>query len=151
MRDSHTGSFGVVGIVCLLLLKYVSLNNVPAQWLVPALVLMPMAGRWAMVYAISLYPYARPTGLGKAFKEQATGKHLIIATLFTLGVAWLLIHWAGPVIMLVVWGMVSGLAVFFQRRFGGFTGDTYGAVNEIAEVTVLLAMVLLNQKQWLLA
>ena len=87
MRDSHTGSFGVAGIVCLLLLKYVSLNNVPAQWLVPALVLMPMAGRWAMVYAISLYPYARPTGLGRVFKQQANGKNLIIATVFVLAVA----------------------------------------------------------------
>ena len=69
MRDSHIGSFGVIAIFCLLLLEYGSLINIPRPWLLWSLILMPTAGRWAMVYSIRFYPYARPSGLGKVFKD----------------------------------------------------------------------------------
>ncbi|GAI09498.1 unnamed protein product, partial [marine sediment metagenome] len=67
MHDSRAGSFGIIGVCCLLLVKYISLNNVPETLLMATLVLMPVVSRWAMVYAIFAYPYARPSGLGKVF------------------------------------------------------------------------------------
>ena len=38
--------------------------------------------------------------------------------------------------MLLAAGLLVSAAAstFFIRRFGGMTGDTYGAVNELAEV-----------------
>ena len=131
MRDSHIGSFGVVAIVCLLLLEYGSLINVPRAWLFGSLILMPTAGRWAMVYAITVYPYARPSGLGTVFKENAGKWTLVIATVITLAVAGGLFFWAGLVIMVVVWGITAGVGAFFKKRFAGLTGDNYGAINVI--------------------
>ncbi len=150
MRDSHTGSYGITAIACLLLLEYASLINIPRPWLFYTLILMPTAGRWAMVYAIKVYPYARPSGLGTVFKENAGWWSLAIATLITLAVAGGLLRWAGLVIMAVVWGVTVGLAAFFKRRFAGLTGDNYGALNEIAEVTVLIVVALLCHMNWLL-
>ncbi len=69
MRDSHIGSFGVVAIVCLLLLEYGSLISIPRAWLFWSLILMPTAGRWAIVYAITVYPYARPSGSGRYLRR----------------------------------------------------------------------------------
>ena len=56
MNDSRAGAFGIIGVVLLLLVKYVSLNSLPELWLMPTLVLMPMIGRWTMVYAVFAYP-----------------------------------------------------------------------------------------------
>jgi adenosylcobinamide-GDP ribazoletransferase len=150
MRDSHIGSFGVVAIVCLLLLEYASLISVPRAWLFGSLILMPTAGRWAMVYAITVYPYARPSGLGTVFKENAGKWSLVIATVITLAVAGGLFLWIGLVIMMVVWGITAGIGSFFRKRFNGLTGDNYGAINVIAEVTVLVVVVLLSHTDWLL-
>ncbi|MFC2039330.1 adenosylcobinamide-GDP ribazoletransferase, partial [Chloroflexota bacterium] len=59
MRDSRVGSLGVVGGCLLLLAKYASLLALPSGYRLEGLILMPVLSRWAMVYAIFGYPYAR--------------------------------------------------------------------------------------------
>ncbi len=157
MHDSRAGSFGVIGAFLLLLVKYISLNNIPESLMMVTLVLMPTVSRWAMVYAIVAYPYARPSGLGKLFKQGASWQRLAIATVITLGVAIGLarlanityFYLAGPAIMFGIWVMVIAKAAYLKRKFSGLTGDTYGDINEVAEVCVLLFILLLAYNQWL--
>ena len=146
MHDSRAGSFGIIGVCCLLLLKYISLNNVPQSVMLTSLVLMPVLSRWAMVYAIFAYPYAKPSGLGKVFKDATNWPKLVMATLITLALAIALTAamevtlaaWAGLIIMLAIWVIVMLMATYLKRKFSGLTGDTYGAINEVAEVCVLI-------------
>jgi len=143
MHDSRVGSFGIVGVCCLLLVKYISLNNVPETLLMATLVLMPVVSRWAMVYAIFAYPYAKPSGLGKVFKQEARWPSLVMATLIALAVAMALFRLAGLAVMLSAWVITVVMAIYLKRKFSGLTGDTYGAINEVAEVGVLLLVCLL--------
>jgi cobalamin synthase len=41
------------------------------------------------------------------------------------------------------------MATYLKRKLAGLTGDTYGAINEVAEVGVLLIVCLLAYNQWL--
>ena len=147
MHDSRAGGFGVIGACCLLLVKYISLNyileNVPQLLLMVTLVLMTVISRWAMVYAIFAYPYAKPSGLGKVFKQGVNWVKFVMATLITLAVAAVLFQLAGLAIMLGIWVIVMIMANYLKRKFSGLTGDTYGAINEGAEVCVLLLICLL--------
>ncbi len=147
MRDSRAGGFGVVGACCLLLVKFISLNNVPELLLTATLVLMPVLSRWAMVYAIFAYPYARPSGLGRGLKQQTRWFRFTIATLITFAVAVVLTFpkLSGLAMMLGIWGIVAVMATYLNRKFSGLTGDTYGAVNEVAEVSVLIIILVLYQ------
>jgi cobalamin synthase len=43
--------------------------------------------------------------------------------------------------------MVFGVASYFKSRLGGLTGDTYGAINELAEVLVLLILIIIVRFQ----
>ncbi len=149
MHDSRAGSFGIVGVCGLLLVKYVSLNSIPEPWLMITLVLMPVVSRWAMVYTVFAYPYARPSGLGKVFKQGASWQRLVMATVVTLAIAGGLARLAGLVIMLGTWVIVIAMAAYLKRRFSGLSGDTYGAVNEVAEVCVLILVCLLAYNRWL--
>jgi len=149
MHDSRAGAFGIVGVFLLLLVKYVSLNSVPEPLLMSTLVLMPIVSRWAMVYSIFAYPYARPSGLGKMFKQGASWQRFTAATLIALAVAVILARLAGLVIMLSIWVIVIAMAAYLKRKFSGLTGDTYGAINEVTEVCVLILVCLLAQNQWL--
>jgi len=149
MHDSRAGAFGIVGVFLLLLVKYVSLNSVPEPLLMSTLVLMPVVSRWAMVYAVFAYPYARPSGLGKMFKQGASWQRFTAATLIALAVAVILARLAGLVIMLSIWVIVIAMAAYLKRKFSGLTGDTYGTINEVTEVCVLTLVCLLAHNQWL--
>ncbi|MFC1992284.1 adenosylcobinamide-GDP ribazoletransferase [Chloroflexota bacterium] len=138
MRDSRVGGFGVVAIVLILLIKYVSLNGIPGTLLIVSLVLMPVVGRWAMTCAIFAYPYARPSGLGKVFKEGTRWPEFIVATIITIIVATLSMKLIGLVILAIVSIIIMVLATYFKRTFAGLTGDNYGAINEISEASVLI-------------
>ncbi len=145
MHDSRAGGFGVVGVCCLLLVKYFSLNNVPDSLLMVTLALMPVVSRWAMVYTVFAYPYARPSGLGKVFKQQTRWLRFTVATLITFVLAMFLLQLTGVVVMLGIWIIVAAMALYLKSKFSGLTGDTYGAVNEVAEVFVLIFILALSR------
>lgn len=146
MHDIRTGGFGIIGVVLLLLVKYVSLNSIPEPLLMMTLVLMPVLGRWAMAYAIFIYPYAQQSGLGKAFKQGTSWPRFILATIITFVIAVALIpllQLTGLAVMFGVWIITIVLAAYFKSKFSGLTGDNYGAINEVAEVAVLIFINLL--------
>ena len=140
MSDSKVGAFGIVGVVLLLLLKYVSLSAAP---ILPALLLMPTLSRWAMVSIIFTFPYAKRYGMGLAFKQGASWQRLTITTVISLVVAVALLKLWGLVLMAALWLISFGIASYFRSRLSGLTGDNYGAINELAEVLVLLLLVLI--------
>ncbi len=156
MHDSRVGAFAVIGVSLLLLIKYVSLVSVPKDLLTVTLVLMPVIGRWSMVYAVFAYPYARPSGLGKVFKQGASWQSFVIATAIALAVAIGLarlanstyFYLAGLAIMFGIWVIVVALAAYLKRKLSGLTGDTYGAINEVSEVFVLILVCLMARNQW---
>jgi len=148
MRDSRAGGFAVIGTCCLLLLKYISLNTIPDINRITTLILMPVLGRWGAVYAIFFYPYARPHGLGKIFKEHANWHNFFLATLTALIVAIVLWRLPGLITMLGTWIIVLGMAGHLAKKFGGLTGDTYGAIIEVTETGVLIIISLLSYNHW---
>ncbi|MDD5126835.1 MAG: adenosylcobinamide-GDP ribazoletransferase [Dehalococcoidales bacterium] len=146
MRDSHVGSFGAIGIAALLLVKYVALSSVPPNLMMVSLLFMPVVSRWAMVYAIFAHPYARPSGLGISFKQSTRWLAFTIATLITVTLAIVMIplfQFAGLIIIICIGLNTTLMAVYFKSKFGGLTGDTYGAINEVSEAGVLLLIALL--------
>jgi len=154
MSDSRVGSFGVVGAFCLLLLVYVSLGEIDEAYRTIALILMPALSRWSMVYAIFAFPYAKPAGLGKSFREQANWRKLALATLLmlvsTLGLLMsqgLLFIFVGLTLVFAIWLIAGALGLFLKRKFDGLTGDSYGTINEVTQVAVLIFFVLIS-KWW---
>ena len=145
MRDSRVGSFGVVGAFSLLLLKYICLSGLPEPFRVAGLVLMPTLSRWAVVCPIFAFPYAKPEGLGRVFKEQTSRRSLILATLVTLVLSLGLFRAMGIALMFGVWLVAMVLAAFLSRRFAGLTGDNYGAIIEVTEVIALIIISLVAE------
>ena len=139
MKDSHTGAFGVVGVSLLLLVKFAAIVSL-SGWDWETLVLAPVLGSWAMVLAISFFPYARKEGIGKAFKQGSTIIKFIIASIITLAAAILLAGWWGIAVMAIICLVTLLAGVFFKSRLGGLTGDTYGAIKEVNEAVVLIVM-----------
>lgn len=142
MKDSRVGAFGVVGIVILLLMKYGALVSLTPGLRVGALVAMPVLGRWAMVFGVTGYPYARPEGLGKAFVQQASWPRFWVATVLALIIVVVFGRWIGLVTFMGVGLVVWGAATLMKRKFTGLTGDSYGALCELSEAMSLVLFLL---------
>ena len=152
MRDSHVGSFAVVGAVSLLILKYGALVSllsmgVPGKELV--LLLFPMISRWSMVMQLGAFQYVRREGLGSPH-HQNSAKLATTVALLTAVVASVALGSIGGAALLVGATLLAWLlGLGMSRMLGGLTGDTYGATNEIIEVVGLVAAVALLPHGWI--
>lgn len=138
LRDVRVGSYGILGALSLLMAKYLALSALPANLRWPSLLLMPVLGRWCMALVVPTFPYARASGLGKDLKDHATWSSLAPATLLAGAVAALAVGGAGLAALAGAGAIALLMGWHFTRRLSGLTGDTYGAVNEVVEVAVLI-------------
>ena len=139
MRDHRVGTFGVVGLILTLGVKFLALNSLPEEITGKTLLVALVLSRWSMVQLTYRAPYARPEGgLGKIFKENVKKREMVIATASSLIVAAFFLRFWGAVLWLAVGVSALGIQLFFEKKIGGVTGDILGAANEIHETLVLL-------------
>lgn len=155
MKDSLVGAMGVLAAVLLLLFKASLLAELmsgdKAAIYLPLLLLCPIWSRAWMAAAIAGWPSARQgEGIGvlfngvKGFQASLT---LLVASLLT----WIILGLSGmkPSVMfgllMIVFVLTVScgglLAVWLNKKLGGLTGDTYGAMNEAVEAVLLFAIV----------
>jgi adenosylcobinamide-GDP ribazoletransferase len=139
MKDSRVGAMGVVGLVMVLLLKYLSLYNTPLDMKSGALIFAPAAGRWVQVVLASFCRYVRSEGgTGSAFVEHVGEREALIATGTLLLAAIVLFGMKGFFLIFLLGLAVMALIRYFEIRLGGVTGDVLGAATELIEVFTLL-------------
>src|SRR5574341_1309396 len=138
MRDSRIGAAGAVALILLLLMKYLCIAGLHGAGRNAGLAVMPCAGRWTMVIMAFMGPYARRKGLGRAFFEHITYRSLGIATAIAGLGAGVLMGVKGLILIAMVCVLSILAVVFLRHRLGGVTGDTMGALNEMAELLFLL-------------
>ena len=103
-----------------------------------------------MVVTIGIFPYARPEGMGKAFAKYTTQRTIIFAALSTIlillpialiDVKNFLITLTALIISLMFTIYFGNFAV---KKIGGVTGDIYGAVATLIELTIPIIFLAAN-------
>lgn len=140
MRDPRIGAIGATGLFLSLFLRYAGLMALPQTLRIPALLCMPAMGRWAMVTVAWASPYARSEGgLAASFLTHLSWRHVVVSTgVLAAGLGWGF-GIAGALMILVAGSLVAlGVWAGCRSWFGGITGDTLGATNEVIEILFLL-------------
>lgn len=146
MADSHTGAFGAMVAVALLLLKTAALSDIETgRWF--ALASVAGWGRWGQLLAILRYPYLRVQGKGAFHKAALSSRWELLPSLG------LLLAVSGCQILLQPEQLFPGITVaaagvllawgtgaYFNHKLGGQTGDTYGAIVEWTEALLLFVL-----------
>lgn len=147
MKDSRVGAMGVIGLLLLSMVKVVFLYElILKKEYLALLILMPFLGRWAMTYVLIYYSSARKNGLGQMFKNKVSSKSFLVISFYSLLIiAPFFYYWF---LVLALGWLSTALLVYLTTRrinmiLGGHTGDTYGAINELAEIYYLCNCVLL--------
>ncbi|CAD5107712.1 adenosylcobinamide-GDP ribazoletransferase [Zestomonas carbonaria] len=141
MKDPRSGPIAVVALVLLLLLKFAALVALidQGQWI--ALLLAPWLARGLLPLLLLTTPYVRAGGLGQALADHLPRRELPWVLAIHAGAA-LLFGWPALLALAVALLTFAGLRRTFMVRLGGTTGDTAGALVELSECAVLLALAL---------
>lgn len=142
MRMKNVGAYAVAGGALLLIVKFAAIASLAAGWdRFWIIVLFPAMSRWGMALALNLFPYARAEGLGSAFRSNKSFIYMISTGVIALSIA-IVFGWLGGIVLLFTAKLVALLMGWgISRLLGGLTGDTYGAINEMTEVLVLIVAV----------
>jgi adenosylcobinamide-GDP ribazoletransferase len=138
MRDSRIGAYGAAALGMSLLLRWNALAEIDGGWHVLfALVAAHAGSRGLMGVLMHALPPARSDGLsagaGSVSRETAAiGAALGVLALLCLGLS------AAIVAIVLLALLLLAFRALCLGQIGGQTGDTVGALQQLAEIAVLL-------------
>jgi adenosylcobinamide-GDP ribazoletransferase len=139
MRDSRTGTFGVLAIVLSVLLRVAALVKIgdPVHVLL-ALISAHSASRAVLPVAMRLMMPARADGLGASAGRPHAAFAVLAGTIGTLISLAALDPRRSALALGILGAAVFGAGLLAQRRIGGYTGDILGAFQQIGEIAMLV-------------
>lgn len=140
MKGPRSGKAAVIGLILVLLAKWVLIQDVtPFLLLVP-----PILGRWAMTLAAYAFPYRNSAGAAVDMTAGLTRGDVLFATgltglfilpaLLVFASGALLAVFLTPVLVFVIANWSA------SRLDGALTGDVYGALCEATELLCLFCL-----------
>ncbi|HVW69700.1 MAG TPA: adenosylcobinamide-GDP ribazoletransferase [Steroidobacteraceae bacterium] len=135
LEDPHAGTFGIVAVVLVLMLKAASLALLASAdlWGVPLILAWARLG--TLVWSLWLKPLK--AGHGERFAWQLSRGWVVFWTvLLLIGSAALAPVLCAAPLVIVAWGG------WLQARLGGMTGDCLGAGVEVTETALVLLLAL---------
>ena len=142
MKGGTAGPAGVTAVVLVLGTQAAALagfvGDVRSAVIAGAAVCASRAALW--ITCAGPVPAARPDGLGSTFTRRVPGWWTLLGWAAIAGAAAFVHPWRGPVAVGLAALVVVLLVVRAVRRFGGVTGDVFGAAIELALATLLLAL-----------
>lgn len=142
MKDSHIGTYGVIGLIVYYLLVVAILSAMPVWIGTCVFFAADSFGKLCAAQLINFLQYARPEGAknGISYSPMTVGKWILCfmfgiiplaLSTFLIGLSLL---WACVLpVVTMLW-----LVWLMKRRIGGYTGDCCGAADLICELAFLL-------------
>lgn len=136
MKDSHIGTYGVVGLIVYFLL-WSQMIVFPLGILCAVAFCADVYSKWCVSHMVNLLPYARKEEESKAkvLYSRMTLPEVMAGTiagwlplLFLQPVGWGVACFCPPIVFLLFCG-------WMKRRIGGYTGDCCGAVFLLGELS----------------
>jgi len=135
MKDPRIGVFGAIALILMLLLKIATLSLLPLWTAMAALVAAHAFSRFCAVLVIVAGRYVGSADRSRSAPvvERVKVGDVVVAALFGLPALVL----CGPrviVAIVVALVLVGVLWRWCVQRIGGYTGDTLGATQQVAEI-----------------
>ncbi len=147
MKDSRLGTSGAIGLILVLVMKYIILMSLPEKYLVACIAAMPVLSRMTISWSAGLSPYARKgeKGMAAGLVERTGPVEIIISTILAFIVGLLLLRLAAVPLVMIVIAFTLVMVLYVKSRIGGITGDVIGAIIELSEVMFLLSVLVLDK------
>ena len=144
MKDSLLGTYGVVGILLLLLLKFYSLFYIETYYIPFVLIAAHSTNRFVATTLIYTQPYVRDThSKAKPAATKITLSMVIISGVIACLPLITFLKWQVFLVLIPMYLSKIFLAKKFNKWIGGQTGDCAGAVQQVSEVVFYISFIVL--------
>jgi len=145
MKDSHIGTYGVIGLIFYFTLLYSLLVNLPLEISILAILAGDPFAKGVSSMIINRLPYARPESeaKNKTVYDKMTGKEYVIAILWsTLPLLCLPQpeYIAAVSLPVIAWILLTS---FMKKKIQGYTGDCCGALFLLCELSFYFGIVII--------
>lgn len=145
MKDSRVGTFGVLALVTLMLLKFAAIQEISETNIYSALLISPVISRTFATLLMYKRRYARQKeGLGDLFIGKISTLTFSIALALGLIITLAVGRTYGLIVIIVGYIFTILFRSYIEKRLDGITGDILGASVELNEVLVLIVFCLLQ-------
>lgn len=145
MRDSRIGSFGAIAIVLGVLSRFVFLTNLPIERFGGYFIAGQVLNRWtALPLAFFLPPARAQGGQGGLIAQQITAASLGTGSILAALIVAAALRGRALWVLVTAVAVVAVSGAYYRRRIGGVTGDCLGATNQITEIAIYFAGVILR-------
>jgi len=137
MKDSRVGSYGVVALVLVLMIKFQA--QLQIEQLIPVLLLAHSLSRFCALSLMFTENYARSGDDSKAGRAtlDADLKTMTVA-LLPVALSFALLPGLSLIVILPLLALRQWLVRLFRKRIGGYTGDCLGACQQLSELMIYL-------------
>lgn len=139
MKDPRSGPGAVAVIVLMLLVKFEAIGAVSGIQRIE-LLLPPILARAAVPGLFASTPYVRPDGIATNHSAELPRRPAIIVVVISLLMTIVAFGKAGGLAVLAAAATFLVMRTVLLRSLGGTTGDTAGAMVELIETAVLVAI-----------
>ena len=147
MKDSRTGSYGVIGVIMILALKYFSLFEIKHSIIPLALIASNSISRFTAISFMYTHDYARKndsTSKSPQVAQKAKLLDIIIAAIISI-LPVILLGYIYLLALIPIFIIREIMGFYFNKKINGYTGDSLGAVQQITEITFYIFILLIQQ------
>jgi len=146
MKDSRIGTYGTVGLILILFVKFLCLSSISIKEIPYVLFASHALSRFSATGMIFYSRYVRDDAQSKS---KPVGQNLSVSDFiiaFVFGVTPLLLlsyitsYWF-LILILTVIPVIFFLKRYFEKWIGGFTGDTLGTTQQVSEIVIYLTFI----------
>ena len=146
MKDSHIGTYGVIGLILYLLLLFFCLSSMSPEMAALAILAADPYAKMLTAQLVSMMPYARREEEAKAkviYRKinLASGISLAVQGLLPIGLFVWYVGVAWETLIFIPALVMYFLYLLIWRRLHGYTGDCCGAVCLMVELSVYLTLI----------
>lgn len=147
LKDSRLGTYGVLSLVLLILIKFLLLRDIPLEVLGAVILTAQVLPRWVVSPIMYLTPYGRKESeKSKSIVDgikELNPNDLIISGLFAIAVPIFLLQIQGFLFIFITIIVAAVASDYFGKKLQGITGDCLGAIEQFCEVAIyILALIL---------
>ncbi len=141
MKDSRVGSFAVLALCSIFILRWQLLLEIPTEKHIIAMFCLFTVSKFPALWIISQLPYAHNQSIDPKMSQDIQLDYSAIASISFIIIALLMFFMQWQLIaclILLLFITTMALTFYFKQRLAAYNGDCLGASEQISGVVILL-------------